>query len=115
MLYDKRWDKTIETKSDPFSLDTLIGWLEKQPADKVYCYVDNGRCLLAQYFEAMGFKFVSVSPFDFRHHEALSTELPDHFNSIASNRSAYEDVIESENEYTFGAALNRARMFRGQR
>lgn len=40
MLYDKRWDKP-EVNADPFSVDSLVAWLEKQPAAKVYCYADG--------------------------------------------------------------------------
>lgn len=116
MLYDKRWDKTTEVKSDPFSLDTLIAWLEKQPADTVYCYFDGGTCLLAQYFTAMGFEGVEMRPRDFDHVGAYGIELPRRFNMIAINRDfSYRSLTDAENEYTFGAALDRARMFRGQR
>lgn len=38
-----------EVKPDVFSLDGLIAWLEKQPADIEYCYRDHGRCLAAQF------------------------------------------------------------------
>jgi|SRR5882672_9604510 len=90
--------KTIETKADPFSLDTLIAWLEKQPADKVYCYIDNGRCLLAQYFKEMGFKNALIGPYDFDCEGANSVKLPRHFNEISQRW-----------DRTFGAALKRAR------
>ena len=35
MLYDPKWEKP-EVKADPFSLDALIAWLEKQPANGTY-------------------------------------------------------------------------------
>ena len=66
MLYDKRWDKP-EVKADPFSLDSLVAWLEKQPAAKVYCYEDTGVCLLSQYFTAMGFERVFMGCTYFLH------------------------------------------------
>lgn len=113
MLYDKRWDKTTETKADPFSLDTLIAWLEKQPADKVYCYCDTGECLLAQYFTAMGFDRVSMRIRYFGHgHGDTRVGLPPNFNAIAANSGDYFEPISGD--FTFGAALDRARMFRGQ-
>lgn len=104
MLYDPKWD--IEIKADPFSLDTLIAWLEKQPENKVYCYLDNGGCLLAQYFQANGHPDAEVGGFEVwltgspskRDDEVI---LPDSFSKIAQ-----------EGERTFGAALKRARRLR---
>lgn len=96
MLYDKRWEKP-EVKADPFSLESLIAWLEKQPADKMYCYQDLGHCLLGQYFRSCGFLNVQVGGSevglngrDFRLSEAFAN-------------------IAVEYPRTFGAALERAR------
>lgn len=33
MLYDPKWEQ--QTKTDPYSLDNLIAWLEQQPAEKI--------------------------------------------------------------------------------
>ena len=86
MLYDKRWDKP-EVKFDPFSLDSLVAWLEKQPAAKRYCYTDPGHCLLTQYFSAMGFKRVLVSPIvivhGFMSPRECRHQLPPEFRYIA--------------------------------
>ena len=81
MLYDKRWD--AKTKTDPLSLDSLIAWLEKQPADAKYCYSDTGACLLAQYFAAIGFEGILVGARDFDHNGIYNIPLPRHFNRIA--------------------------------
>src|SRR5580692_2560798 len=102
MLYDPKWEKPAETKADPFSLATLIAWLERQSPDARYDYACNGHCLLAQYFCAHGFQRVSVGPwslFDFVTY--IDHRLPPGFDDIAMghgdrhNRSDYR---------TFGAA-----------
>lgn len=96
MLYDKRWDKT-ETKADPSTLESLIAWLEKQPADREYCYMDNGRCLLGQYFLASGFSKVSVG----------GTEVV--LNGIEILLSETFQDIAWASPRTFAGALDRAR------
>lgn len=95
MLYDKRWDKP-EVKADPFSLESLIAWLEKMPADGAYRWEEHRDCLLGQWCiyngligSALGNKSIDLG---------LSTN-PDGF---------YEIAVES-GPYTFGAALERAR------
>lgn len=101
MLYDTRW----EVKADPFSLDSLVAWLEKQPAAKVYCYADTGHCLLSQYFTAMGFELICMGSVDFIHKFSCAdlhrADLPPRFNSIAVGHPQ-----------TFGKALARARKLR---
>lgn len=110
MLYDPKWE-TTETKIDPFSLASLIAWLERQPTDGCYDYTCNGQCLLAQYFTDAGFKNIRMFTDCFMHgksappgvsrEEAIRlgvTYLPDQFNEVASRGNR-----------TFGAALRRAR------
>lgn len=95
MLYDPKW----EVKADPLSLESLIAWLEKQPAEQEYCYYDNGYCLLARYFSAVGFKDVEVYGWYWRHSDATKDiPLSDAFKMIAV-----------QGKWTFGAALKRAR------
>jgi hypothetical protein len=98
VLYDKRW----EYKADPMTLDSLISWLEGQPADKAYDYSLCRGCMLAQYFTACGFDGVRMEGHHFIHIDSISTwptiaELPAHFNEIAVGMP-----------HTFGAALERA-------
>ena len=96
MLYDKRWD----VKTDPFSLICLIEWLEVQPADGTYDYTCPFGCLLQQYFVASGFKKVVVLPTKLLHSGA-PIDLPPTLIRIA--RAA------ASSDWTFGAALKRAR------
>ena len=97
MLYDKRWDKEI--KADPFSLERLIAWLEKQPARRRYCYDDTGKCLLAQWFNFCGKqRFCLGNVTVWFAGENKCAKIP-----ISLQRTAMPKP------HTFGAALKRAR------
>jgi hypothetical protein len=80
-----------EVKADPFSLESLIAWLEKQPAGDVYCWSDTEQCLLGQWARAMGVPEKEVAN--------KSTEL---------DTCAPFDDIALLSPFTFGAALERA-------
>ena len=43
-----------ETKPDVFSLDALIAWLEKQPADGEYNWASTSDCAGCRYLRAQG-------------------------------------------------------------
>ena len=50
-----------ETKADPYSLEALIAWMEKQPRRRRYDWFNieiglNG-CVAAQYFHALGVNY----------------------------------------------------------
>lgn len=102
MLYDPKWNETT-TKPDVFSLQGLIAWLEKQPADRVYCYADTGHCLLAQYFVASGFgPEVAVGAGNF------SERVNGRWGRCRHYSDALDDIAVKKPR-TFGAALERAR------
>lgn len=104
MLYDKRWDKT-EIKSDPFKLETLIAWLEKQPSGRTYEFTDCNQCALAQYFADHGFGEISMGTQDFDYGpEFRKARLPDGWNDLVNPSCPREDGYN-----TFGAVLDRAR------
>ena len=111
MLYDPKWEQKTETKADPMKLETLIAWLEKQPANGWYEYGCIGKCLIAQYFTAKGFVDVSVGIDRFTHGpieaRECDTKFPDAFNDIA-----IADAFERQ--WTYGAALKRARKLASQ-
>lgn len=103
MLYDKRWDRT-ETKPDVFSLEGLIAWLEKQPANKTYSWAHGTECLLGQWLRT------------------IDSEVECQFNNPTHNLYLYQvsgdqvDLSRFEtiarldfDTDTFGAALTRAR------
>jgi len=99
MLYDPKWEQKTETKADPFSLDSLIAWLEKQPADIWYPWGNcRGECLFSQYLTHLGYpkdpcNEATIGPWAILHdrHYGLMHGQP----------------------HTFGAALERARSSRG--
>lgn len=101
MLFDPKWNQ--QTKADPLSLESLIAWLEQQPADKTYCFLDTGRCLIATYFQAKniaksvgGVTFLPLG-------SKVRRKIPDCFNEVAEFTP-----------FTYGAALERARALRGE-
>jgi hypothetical protein len=105
MLYDPKWDKT-ETKADPFSLESLIAWLEKQPADQQYEFCEYNNCLLAQWLQSIDPK-AQVTPEDGFTYRALGTRVDlwgDTFPKIA-----HAGDTHARHRHTFGAALERAR------
>jgi hypothetical protein len=100
MLYDPKWEQ--QTKADPLSLESLIAWLKRQPTGAQYCYLDNGRCLLGQYFQSVGFEDPKIGSETFDHGpwsgNRIMERLPEVFNEISI-----------QEPWTFGAALKRAR------
>lgn len=100
MLYDPKWEQTTQT--DPFSLESLIAWLEKQPEDKSYCYTSSGRCLLAQYFTAQGFADVLVGAYD------VDYSVNREWDTNVEFGPAFHDIAQGYPR-DFGAALARAR------
>jgi hypothetical protein len=95
MLYDPKWEKP-EVKADPFSLESMIAWLEKQPADKVYDFWDCRECLIYQYL--------------------LDAGLPraDYGTAHALGGDDIGGKIAHGLPWTFGGALKRARALRAK-
>ena len=92
-----------EVKIDPFTIQSLIAWLEKQPADSPYVYDSPQYCLLYQYFKAAGVDFKSIGPGYIRYSGEHTEPLPPAFEYTALGR-------DGEKEHcTFGKALARAR------
>lgn len=76
--------------ANPFSLESLIAWLEKQPPDANYDWSDAAKCVLGQFAAAMGADDAEL--------ESLSLSNIEPFDNVAL-----------DSPYTFGAALERAR------
>jgi hypothetical protein len=99
MLYDKRWEAP-EIKADPLTMESLVAWLEKQPARARYDYEDcSGKCLYGLYMASHG----------------VAWEVSGGCSSLDSGPeraefciNVYSDVA-CERPWTFGAALKRAR------
>jgi hypothetical protein len=102
MLYDPKWENTT-TKPDVFSLESLVAWLEKQPASKTYCYVDGGNCLIHQYLAAAGIPVLVV----WSHGDYCEVGSHD-------RKSTSDSFWQVSKGYprNFGAALERARALR---
>jgi hypothetical protein len=93
MLWNKDWEKT-HIKADPFSLESLIAWVEKQPADTSYNWDSCEDCLVGQYVRAVT---GSDSPSGEVIYRELFPDLDTYF------------AVCAEAPWTFGAALDRAR------
>lgn len=99
MLYDPKWKQ----KADPMAYETFIGWLEQQPSDGRYCYGDHGACLCASYLTAMGYEGVDLySCGDFAH--------TSRGKRVEGQYPVQMDNLAVEQPWTFGAALQRAKM-----
>ena len=87
-----------KTKADPFSLESLIAWLEMQPADKTYNWSDcEGGCLIGLYGAAMGWSWHDVCTAE------RLCDAPYYRLSTANGCIAYSTP------HTFSGALSRAR------
>jgi hypothetical protein len=107
MLYNQTWAEP--PKQDPFTISSLISWLEKQPPEQAYDHLDNQYCLLAQYFKAMGLQGVHMGYCTLTTrsgHATFTRTVPIHFQQIA-----YDTARNSCRNYTFGAALIRAKKY----
>lgn len=91
-------DADPQTKpADPLTLEALAAWLKTKPANKKYCYLSNGECLLAQYFRHAGINFDSMGASHYIASGCIK-HLPYKLNQIAVHQP-----------HTFGAALARTR------
>jgi hypothetical protein len=92
MLFDPKWE--VEVKVDPFSLEGLVAWLEKQPAPTEYDWDSCEECLVGKYVSA-------ITGSDTPSGEVIYRELfPDLDTYFA---------VAAKAPFTFGAALERAR------
>lgn len=80
------------------SLESLTAWLEKQPAEMEYDFLNICGCLYFQYLSAAGLPVRSVGGDYYRATDRETIALPEPFPSIANERP-----------HNFGAALERAR------
>ena len=102
MLYDPKWEQSVNQKAKAFSLKDLVRWLEGQKPTEQYCFLDNGDCLLAKYFKHCGYAqpWVGETSMCLEGFDGERTDLPFEFRAIARSKGR-----------TFGDALNTARKF----
>lgn len=98
MYVDTKREGEAQTKADPFSLESLIAWLGKQPATREYTWVDCRECLIGQYAQTLGYKDAGDIP------SAAYEEL----EGISRNANC-NNAVAFPLPHTFGAALERAR------
>jgi hypothetical protein len=92
MLYDPKW----EVKAEPRSLESLVAWLEKQPPEKSYSFLEPSTCLVAQWLISNG--------------ETNYCLFSEEIEAMFGGRGLeIVDGIGPAGEWTFGAALKRAR------
>lgn len=96
MLAREEWSLP-KVQTDVFSLESLIAWLEKQPAGRAYNFSNcEGECLLGQYMADIG------EPWSLSNYERLAGRVD------PSSRNG-RFPIGFAWPHTFGAALARAR------
>lgn len=105
MLYDPKW----EVKADPFSLEALIGWLERQNPETQYCFHAWNDCLLAQWLRTIDANTYTGGA------ERFDVDLPSGFHYVVNgqvvNLHHFKEIAHGDQ--TFGAALDRARKVAG--
>jgi hypothetical protein len=98
MLYNPSWNRF----KDILSVNSLIQWLETQPPDGRYSYINEKDCMLCRYFRDMGLEKVIVDPFRVGH-SGGEFELPQSLDKISMGSGQYD--------WSFGGALERARRY----
>lgn len=95
----------VETQADPFTLASLIAWLERQPLDTGYEFVDcHGKCLIGLYIASQGVPW--NSPIE---GAPSYTEICRKMFGVYPGGNIPIQSVASEHPMTFGAALARAR------
>ncbi len=87
--------------AEPFSLDSLIAWLETQnPVQKYDYFCTDGSCLIGQFMAHSG---LSVKPGKYADYV---------YHWKQHNDFCVQNSIAHPKPWTFGAALSRARQYR---
>lgn len=88
-----------------YKLDKLIAWLAQQPADETYMHTCPDECMLARYFKANGHPRAQVGI------DEWAPEGVAELNGCVPVALPFNlACVEAEAPYTFGAALDRARL-----
>lgn len=90
---------TTDEGDDPYTLESMARWLEKQPAKGKYNYYNcQGACLIDLFIVA------TAEP------ETFSPKLHSYHDFLGQERAAlFQDVVARPWPWTFGAALQRSR------
>lgn len=100
-------DKTLNpgVKADPFSLESLIAWLERRPGETEYDFWDCARCMIAQYALDTGIR-LTAGDSGSQYREILERFAAN--DGCRWNTTPAAEVA-AHTPHTFGAALDRAR------
>lgn len=99
-----------ETKADPFSLESLVAWLERQDPAEVYCYGDAGRCLAAQFNLECGRKYIPPgTTVGYWAARAVFNKSDTKVYSQTGDFVGELEAIAVSGGTSFGSALHRAR------
>ena len=104
MLFNTAWQKKsveVQPQPDLLSTDSLMAWLEQQPAGEAYAYRDPHRCLLARYFESHGKVGLCIGTYHIHNlnGEWMTPLSPEFYLAVTPA------------PHTYGAALSRLRAF----
>lgn len=98
MLYDKRWEGKEVKIYKLLSLEGLISWLEKQPANEKYEWTNCSKCVFGQYLAEFGLT-----------NQASQVDVLSGGAIHSPQDYADYQFIGYKGQHTFGAALERAR------
>lgn len=92
-----------------FKLPELVSWLETKPADLKVNYTRCSTCMIAQFLQHQGLDVISGGPWTAYYRtltgERVGAEIPRSWETIAGG-----DTFSPDEENTFGACLERARV-----
>lgn len=102
-LNEKKFGESQVTDTRPFdNIDRIIEWLEKQPADQRYCYMDQKSCLGTKYLESCGLNGIGkVFQYIYRY---------PNLRRVASGHGFPSS--DPRNPWNYGEALERARQIK---
>src|SRR5215207_3933130 len=110
MLYDPKWDQ--QTKADPFSLESLIAWLQMRDPTERYDFCMWNQCLLGQWLRSFDPAAYAINPDD----QEYAGLTGFHYRVLGEvvDLNAFKHIANGGNYrnarlMTFGAALARAR------
>lgn len=101
------FDFVTTTEVTTPSLEGLLRFCESKPADEVYCWADDGECLLFQYGQYVGMDYSSVN--------AELGRLVGKYSAINGQPSFELTSIPLSLPRTFGAAADRCRALLAER
>jgi hypothetical protein len=90
-------------KPEPFSLESLIAWLENQEAAETYCFTLTRECIWAKYTFALG-GTIQFSPHRY--------QIGGHSLEVGPLDRSWREAVAVGLPKTFGGALKRARAYR---